>query len=93
MKAQTKAILFVKATIGGKPDQRPVGVFANEDKCRPLAVAAMTAYKAADLDALKALGFEHLIAEDGKLHPGFKFSKVTVPYEPEFTSSSVDPFA
>lgn len=93
MKANSKTILYVKHKDGTKLVSAPHSIWADENKCRPYAVAVMTAYKAGDVETLRKLNMVMLINEDNTLKPGLIFARVTVPYEPELPVIDDDPFA
>jgi hypothetical protein len=93
MKASNKTILFTVTGSGATVKRTPVAVCGDENRCRPLAVAVMTAYKAGDIKAVKNLGMEHLVTAEGTLAEGLRFNRITVAYEPEIDLADFDPFA
>lgn len=93
MKASSKTILFTKVQHGGKTTEMPIAVFPDENACRPLAVAIMTAHKAGEVETLRQLGAGHLVNDEGRVAPNLRFARVTVPYSPDYSAASEDPFA
>lgn len=93
MRSTSKTILYTITGTGATSKKVPVGIFATEDKCRPYAVHVMKLHKAGDATAIKELGLPHLITESGEVAQGLRFQRVTLPYDPQFGESDVDPFA
>lgn len=93
MRSASKTVLYTKTGTGATTKVVPVAVFPNEAKSRTFAVAVMNAYKSGDQATIKALGCGHLVTEAGTLAEKLRFTKVTVPYDPAFAASDVDPFA
>jgi hypothetical protein len=93
MKASNKTILYTITGVGATSKRTPVAIFADENKCRPFAVAVMEAAKRGDVAEVKALNMGHLVTEEGTIAVGLRFQRVTLPYEPEVTSAADDPFA
>lgn len=93
MRSTSKTILYTITGTGATSKKVPVGIFATEDKCRPYAVHVMKLHKAGDATAIKELGLPHLITESGEVAQGLRFQRLTLPYDPQFGESDVDPFA
>lgn len=93
MRSTSKTVLYTITGVGATSKKTPVAIFANWDKCRPFAVHVMNLHKAGDVEALKALELGHLVTEEGKVAEKLRFTRVTLPYEPELASADVDPFA
>jgi hypothetical protein len=93
VKAASKTILYTITGAGATSKMTPIAIFADENKCRPYAVAVMTTYKRNDVEEIGKLGLKHLVTEDGTLAKGLRFHRVTLPYEPALQDNSEDPFA
>lgn len=92
-RSTTKVVLFAKAKVAGKLQQHPIAIFPNANAARPHAVDIMHAHLEQDAAALKALGQDWLVAEDGTIATDLKFSRVELPYAPERLAVEADPFA
>jgi hypothetical protein len=82
MKATSRSILFCRVLVGKQMHLYPVAVFADAAKAKAHAAFLHMAHKSADVETAKKLDPAARVTEDGKLHPGAKFSVTTVPYEP-----------
>jgi hypothetical protein len=77
-----KYILFSKTTVGKAVHQHPIAVFNQESDVRTYATFLRLAHRAGDVDGAKALDPQTMVAEDGTLIPGTKWSSLEVPYAP-----------
>ena len=93
MRALTKVVVFARVNIDRKTVQRPVAVFAGQKQALPFARQVLAAYKAKDADALRTLHLDMAIAESGEIHAGLRLSVAELPYNPDGTDDSSDPFA
>lgn len=93
MRAQSKVILFSRATIGKAVHNHPVAVFGKDAEAKAYAVMINTAIKSGNVEMAKSLDAKTHLNEDGTLVPNVKFALVTVPYAPTFGGGADELFA
>lgn len=92
-RSTSKVVLYTITGAGATMSRVPIAVFNDANSCRPYAVSAMTAYKAGDVESVKAIGLPHLVNAEGELKEGLRFQRIELPYSPEAVAPDLDPFA
>lgn len=80
--ATSKCILFATSRHDRKVMQHPVAVFANVKEAKTYATYLRLAYRAGDVDAVKALDPEVHLTSEGALIPDTKWAAKDVRYGP-----------
>ena len=89
-RSTAKVILFSRVKDGNKTVQWPTAVFNNHDDAKSFATILSMAHKSGDVATAKAMDAKTVVTEDGKLHPGLRFSITEVPYSPAASLAASD---
>jgi hypothetical protein len=92
MRSTSKTVLYTITGHGAVTKRVPIGVFPTEDRCRPYAVHVMTLARSGDAQGLKDIGLGHLVTDLGEVARDLRFTRVTLPYDPQVATDDVDPF-